>query len=410
MSETFKPENPEQVEEAIRWALAGETSLEVLGSGSKRAFGRPAEAKHRLDLSGISGVVNYEPNELVMSARPGTPIAEIEAALEPNRQQLAFEPADICPLLGGGSGSNVSGTIGGVIACNLSGPRRIKTGAARDHILGFQAVSGRGESFKSGGRMFKNVTGFDFSKLMTGSFGTLAVLTELTFKVLPASETTHTVLVLGCETGAAVRAMTAALQSPYEVSGAAHLPSDVAGGAAVSAIASGGTSVTALRVEGFGPSVDYRCRALSALLAEFGETAILHTADSEVLWRDVRDVSFFVDGDGSQVWRLSVPPTAGAGVLAAILAARSGKAFLDWGGGLIWLALEAASDADHAVVRAALADCGGHATLVRADETVRNLVPVFQPQPGPLGAVTARVKASFDPRRVLNPGRMYTGV
>lgn len=409
MSETFTPETPEQVEEALRWAVAGETSLEVLGSGSKRAFGRPVEAGHALDLSGFSGVLDYEPNELVMSAKPGTPVAEIEAALAPHNQQLAFEPADLAPLLGGAPGGNVSGTVGGIFACNLSGPRRLKIGAARDHILGFKAVSGRGESFKSGGRMFKNVTGFDFSKLMTGSFGTLAVFTELTFKVLPAPETTHTVLVLGCEPDAAVRAMTAALQSPCEVSGAAHLPLGVAGDSAVAAVRSGGVAVTALRVEGFGPSVDYRCAALVKLLAEFGDTAILRTADSETLWRELRDVTLFTGGD-AQVWRVSVPPAEGAGVAAKILAACPGRAFLDWGGGLVWLALDPVPDAGHEAVRGAFADVGGHATLVRAEASVRAQVPVFQPQPGPLGAVTARMKESFDPKGVLNPGRMYAGV
>ena len=410
MSETFKPENAEQVEEAVRWALAKETSLEVIGSASKQAYGRPSRAEHKLDLSQFSGIVNYEPEELVMSASPGTPMAEIEQALEPHRQQLAFEPADLGGLLGASSGTNASGTIGGVFACNLSGPRRLKIGAARDHILGFQGVSGRGESFKSGGRMFKNVTGFDLSKLMTGSFGTLAVLTELTFKVLPAAETVHTVVLVGNDPDSAVRAMTAALQSPFEVSGAAHLPAPVAAASKVSAIASAGNAVTLLRVEGFGPSVDYRCGRLRDLLTAYGESSILRTEESEALWREVRDVSFFAGSGSEQVWRLSLPPNAGARVSTEILEKKPGRAFLDWGGGLIWLALEPTEDAAHETVRAALSGCGGHATLIRADESVRATVPVFQPQPAHLAAVTARVKESFDPGRVLNPGRMYDGV
>lgn len=403
MSETLKPRTPEQIEETIRWAVAGKTPLEVIGGGSKRAFGRPVEAAHLLDLSALAGVVDYEPDELVMSARPGTPLTDIEAALAPNRQQLWFEPCDLGPLLG-----TAGGTIGGAIACNLAGPRRIRAGAARDHILGFRAVSGRGESFKSGGRMFKNVTGFDFSKLMTGSFGTLAVLTEVTFKVLPAPETVRTVLLLGGDAGAAVRAMTLALQSPNDVSGAAHLPADVARASAVAAGVGG--AVTALRVEGFGPSVDYRCRALAGLLGAFGEVGDLGAADSETLWREIRDVRVFAGEADAQVWRLSVPPAGGAEVAGAILAQCPGRAYLDWGGGLVWLALPPSPDAAHRTVRDALAGFGGHATLVRADAAVRTVVPVFQPQPGPLAALTARVKQSFDPYRVLNPGRMYAGV
>lgn len=404
MTETFKPRTAGEIEEILRWAIAGKTPLEILGGGSKRAYGRPLETAHALDLSQHAGIVNYEPNELVMSALPGTPVADIEAALAPNRQQLLFEPADFGPLL-----ATSGGTIGGVVACNLAGPRRIRAGATRDHVLGFQAVSGRGEPFKSGGRMFKNVTGFDLSKLMSGSFGTLAVLTEVTFKVLPAAETVRTVLLLGADPQAAVRAMTLALQSPNDVSGAAHLPADVAVASTVSAVAGAGKAVTALRVEGFGPSVDYRCRALVDLLGEFGAIGDLDAADSEALWREIRDVRFFAGGD-TQVWRLSVPPSQGAAVAGKILAACQGRAYLDWGGGLVWLALPPRPDAAHAAVRGVLAGVDGHATLIRADISVRRIVPVFQPQPGPLANLTARVKQSFDPERVLNPGRMYAGV
>ncbi|MBT3360068.1 MAG: FAD-binding protein [Rhodospirillales bacterium] len=411
MSEKFKAQSTKQIEEAISWALANETSLEVIGGGSKRAFGRPGEAGHLLDLSAISGVVNYEPKELVMSALPGTPLAEIEAALEPNRQELAFEPADLGPLFGtGAGGSNLSGTIGGAFACNLSGPKRIRIGAARDHILGFQAVSGRGEAFKSGGRMFKNVTGFDLSKLFSGSFGTLSVFTELTFKVLPAAETVHTVLVFGLTAMEATRAMTKALHSSNEVSGVAHLPADVAAVSGVAPILSAGGAVTAVRVEGFGPSVDYRCNSLVELLGGFGETGLLETDDSQMLWREVRDVSYFARESQNQVWRISTPPGEGARVAAQILQARPGKVYFDWGGGLLWLSLEAADDAAHEAVRGALGDTGGHATLVRADEAVRARVPVFHPQPGPLAALTGRVKESLDPKGVLNPGRMFAGV
>lgn len=408
MSETFKPESTKQVEDAITWALASETSFEVIGGGSKRAYGRPNEAEHLLDLSAISGVVNYEPKELVMSALPATPLAEIAAALEPNRQELAFEPADLGPLLGTGTGAaNVSGTIGGAFACNLSGPRRIRIGAARDHILGFQAISGRGEAFKSGGRMFKNVTGFDLSKLFSGSFGTLSVFTELTFKVLPAAETIHTVMVFGLEADEAVRAMTTALHSSNEVSGVAHLPADVASASGVSAVSSTGGAVTAVRVEGFGPSVEYRAASLVGLLGEFGETAVLETTASLDLWREVRDVSCFTREANNQVWRLSVPPGEGAVVARRILKDRPGQVYFDWGGGLLWLSLEATDDAAHEAVRGALGETGGHATLVRASEAVRARVPVFQPQPGSLAALSGRVKESLDPKGVLNPGRMF---
>ncbi len=422
MTETLRPETAEQVLDAVTWAVGSETPLAVLGQGSKQGFGRATEAGHCLDLSGLSAIGRYEPNELFMITGAATPLAEIEAALRQNNQQMAFEPADLGGLLGGpGDLDEYGGTIGGAIACNLAGPRRLKAGAARDHFLGFNAVSGRDEVFKSGGTVVKNVTGFDLSKLLAGSFGTLAVMTDVTFKVLPAPEKTRTVLVLGLPDADAVKAMSAALSSSHEVSGAAHLPKAAAAASAVEYVSGAGGAVTAVRVEGPGPSVEHRCRALTELWKDWGDIEELHSDNSGLFWREIRDVRV-LDGGGSgggadsndlgppQVWRLSVPPTAGAGVASAILADLGGEVFYDWGGGLIWLATEARRDAGHEVVRRAVTATGGHATLVRAAPEVRAKVPVFQPQTGALGDLTARVKEGFDPKGILNPGRMYAGV
>ena len=224
MVETFKPETTAQVVEAIAWASGEETPVEILGTGTKRGYGRPMgdgnrTIGHAVDLSGLSGITLYEPEELVLSAWAGTPLAEIEAAVAEKGQMLAFEPPALARLYGGDGG-----TLGGMIACNLAGPRRIKAGAARDHILGVEAVTGRGELVKSGGRVVKNVTGYDVSKLLTGSFGTLAALTQITIKVLPAPETIETVLLTGLNEAAAVSAMSLAMNSSHEVSAAAFIP------------------------------------------------------------------------------------------------------------------------------------------------------------------------------------------
>ena len=409
MSETLKPETAEQVLDAVKWAAASESPLAVKGQGSKEGFGRAVEADCRLDLSGLTGIGCYEPNELFMTAGAATTLAEIEAALRQNNQQMAFEPADLGILLGG---EGDAGTIGGAIACNLAGPRRIKVGAARDHFLGFNAVSGRGETFKSGGTVVKNVTGFDLSKLIAGSFGTLAVMTEVTFKVLPAPEKTRTVLVLGLSDQDAMKAMAKALGSSHEVSGAAHLPEAAAKGSKVSHVAGTGRSVTAFRVEGPGPSVEHRCRALTALLGRDASVEELHSENSALLWREICDVRL-LDGDGGngrQVWRLSVPPMNGAGVAEQLTAGTGASVFYDWGGGLIWLTIDATPDAGHETVRRAVEAAGGHATLVRAGADVRNRVPVFEPQTGALREITARIKEGFDPKGILNPGRMVEGV
>jgi glycolate oxidase FAD binding subunit len=403
MSAVLKPANAAEVAEAVAQAVADEAPLEIIGQGSKRGLGRPVQAARQLDLSGLSGITAYEPNELVLTCLAGTPLAEIERALAEKNQQLAFEPPDLAPLYGGAAGS---GTIGGVLACNLSGPRRLQAGAARDHFLGFAAVSGRGEVFRAGGRVVKNVTGYDLCKLMAGSYGTLAALTEVTLKVLPAPEKTRTVLLQGLDDAAAIRAMTQALTSPHEVSGAAHLPAAVATRSSVAYVARAGATVTALRVEGPGPSVEHRCAALRQELAAFGTSEELHSLNSRGLWREVRDVAPLLPDGARVLWRLSVGPASGAGV-AKEIGSGSADYFYDWGGGLVWFALPPSADAGERRIRAVVArHGGGHATLMRAPDATRLAVPVFEPQAAPLAALSGRVKESFDPRRILNPGRM----
>jgi glycolate oxidase FAD binding subunit len=274
---------------------------------------------------------------------------------------------------------------------NLAGSRRLSAGAARDHLLGFSGVNGRGEAFKSGGRVMKNVTGYDLSKVLAGSWGTLAVLDEVSVKVLPAPDQTATLLLLGLDDAAAVRAMCAAMGSPHEVSGAAHVPGK-----------------TALRLEGVAPSVQARLKGLRDLMADAGaKMEELGTLESRTFWREVRDVAPLNAGPDDIVWKISCPPTEGPAILARIKTRRpTAHAFYDWSGGLIWLALPPSDDADHKVVREALGATGGHATLIRASEAVRAAVPVFHPQSAALVALAARVKESFDPKGLFNPGRM----
>ena len=408
MSEPLRPRDAKQVEEAISWALAQGKTLEVIGHGSKRAIGRAAQWDATLDFSGLSGVTLYEPEELVLSAKAGTPLDDIEALAADKRQELAFEPMDYGPLLGGAARA---ATIGGVIAANLSGPRRIKSGAARDHFLGFSAVSGRGESFKSGGRVVKNVTGYDLCKLMAGSWGTLAAMTDITIKTLPKAETEQTILVLGADAAAAGKVMTAAMSSHGDVSAAAHLPHAIA--ADVAETASAHSAVTALRLEGVAPSVAQRRSLLESLLAPFGAVAGLEDAPSRALWRAIRDVGpFAANGPrgGADIWRISTAPSRGADVGRA-LADRAGAEILyDWAGGLLWAAMPPSDDAQAPLVHAIVAATGGHATLIRAPAAVRAKVDVFTPEPAALAALTQRIRKGFDPQGILNAGRMWAGV
>jgi glycolate oxidase FAD binding subunit len=407
MADPLKPRDAADVEAAVRWALSERKALEVVGRGSKRAIGRPAQFDATLDLSGLTGVTLYEPEELVLSARAGTPIAEIEALVATRGQELAFEPMDYGPLLGA---RTAQGSIGGVLAGNLSGPRRIKSGAARDHFLGFSAVSGRGEIFKSGGRVVKNVTGYDLCKLLAGSWGTLAAMTDVTIKTLPKSETEATLVVQGLADNPAIKAMAAAMGSACDVSGAAHLPARLA--PQILADFNTGRAVTLLRLEGVEPSVVHRVQALAAVVGPFGAPAVIDAARSRLLWRAIRDViPFATNGPygARPVWRISTVPSRGAEVGRSIAAKADGEVFYDWAGGLIWAALAPSDDAGEAIVRQTVEAAGGHATLIRAPAALRAVVPVFGPQEGALSALTARVKESFDPNGVLNRGRMWAG-
>jgi glycolate oxidase FAD binding subunit len=408
MADRLAPRDAQEVEQTIGWAVANGKTLEVVGRGSKRAIGRAAQWDASLDLSALTGITLYEPGELVLSAKAGTPLGQIEALAAASHQELAFEPMDYGVLLGGQTGA---GSIGGAIAANLSGPRRIKAGAARDHFLGVTAVSGRGETFKSGGRVVKNVTGYDLCKLLAGSWGTLAAMTDVTIKTLPKAETEETILVLDLDEATASKVTAAAMGSYGDVSAAAHLPEVVAD--RIAALAGTGTAATAFRLEGFAPSVAQRKAVLEKLLSPFGVLTTLTEERSRSLWRAIRDVAPFAASGPSgkrDIWRLSTAPTRGTEVGQALREKLDAEVLYDWACGLIWAALPAADDANAASVRASVAASGGHATLIRAPAAVRAAVDVFTPEPGPLAALTDRVRKGFDPQRVLNAGRMWAGV
>ncbi len=414
MSE-LSPTDLDELAEAVAAALVAAEPVEIVAGASKRGLGRPLQVPRILDLSRLSGIRDYQPAELVLTAAAATPLAEIEAALAPARQMLAFEPPDWRNLLGGGG----EPTLGGTLACNLSGPRRIKAGAARDHFLGFRAVSGRGEVFKSGGKVVKNVTGYDLSKLLAGSYGTLAALEEVTVKVLPRPEHTETVVLCGLDPPAAAAVMSRALNAPHEVSGAAYLP---AGATIPSAGLADASGIAAFRLEGPAPSVSFRRERLLAELAADREATVLEEDASIALWRAICDVEPLADLPDHAVWRVSVAPSRGAALGQAIARSAEATWFADWGGGLLWVAValkkeragsERAEDGGAKVIRTAIRGAdgrgGGHATLIKAPAALRRSVPVFEPQPPALAALSARVKESFDPRHILNPGRMVEG-
>lgn len=366
--------------DAIADAIREDTQLNIQGGGSKSEIGALTEARI-LDMRGFAGVVDYDPPELVLTVRAGTPLAEVQELVARENQMLAFEPFDHGPIFGRAAGD---ATIGGVVAAGVSGSQRLSFGAARDHLLGVRAVSGRGEVFVSGAKVVKNVTGYDLPKLITGSWGRLCAITELTLKVLPAPRVQITCVLAGLDPERAVAAMAAAMGSQAEVAAAAHRP--------------GVTSLTAFRLQGFEASVAARVQALTRRLAAFGPLLQAPADEADAFWSDMRTLAP-LPAD-LPLWRVSVPPSAG-GVLVRRLEGYGAHWLLDWAGGLAWIALAEG----HEEVRSAAAEAGGHASLLRAPAALRSAIAAFHPQSAALAALEARVRRAFDPAGVFETGR-----
>jgi glycolate dehydrogenase FAD-binding subunit len=406
LSDLQKPAADWELQFMIAGCAEKRLPIEVMGAGSKRAVGRPIDSAITITTSSLRGITLYEPSELVMTARVGTPVSHIEAELAAHGQMLAFEPIDVAPAVGGPQGAH---TIGAVFATNLSGARRIQAGAARDHLLGIKGVNGRAEMFQSGGRVMKNVTGYDVARGLTGSWGTLAILTEVTFKVVPWPETAATIVYLGLPDNLAVELLCAAMAQPVEVSGAVHLQASVAARLGHSGLKTMGKSITALRIENFSAAVAGRKLRLKEALKVYGKALELEHRESLEFWGELRRLSVMPNRQ-TLLWRISTKPTTAPKLVAAIKRYMPADAFYDWAGGLIWLEVPAAADAGTAEIRRAAAIHGGHATLIRAEPAVRAAVEVFQPLSPPVERLTRGLKAAFDPSGILNPGRMYANV
>src|SRR5215831_4642709 len=374
------PTDLRELRDAIEESLAADEPLELIAGGSKRGLGRPLQLPRPLDLSGIAGIRDYQPSELVLTAAAATPIEEIETALAAAGQMLSFEPPDWGALLGLPASAARRRTLGGVLACNLSGPRRIKGGAARDHFLGFRGVSGRGEVFKAGGKVVKNVTGYDLCKLIAGSYGTLAALEEVTIKVLPRPETVSTVFLCRIGAATAVHKLGQALASPHEISGAVYIPALITDFAWLP----GANAILALRLEGPAPSVAFRRERLLIEMGSECEAGLLDHEASVTFWHAIRDLAVVSGLDGRSVWRISVAPSRGVELADTIAHGLDAVWYLDWGGGLVWAAVAGADDGGAAAIRAAIRGADGrgtgHATLIKGSPELRQSIPVFEPQ------------------------------
>jgi len=393
------PSTEAEAAHLIREHAAKKTPLNIRGGGTRAGFGNAVTAEGTLSSASLTGIVEYNPAEMVITARAGTPVAEIEAALAANGQGMAFEPVDHR----GAMGTSGTPTIGGLFAVNSSGPRRFTAGAARDHLLGVRFVNGAGDVVKAGGKVMKNVTGLDLVKLLAGSHGTLGFLTEVTFKVLPVPKTSATLVLSGLEDEQAMQALAAAMSLSVEVSGAAHLPESVRGRFIAGSLPEG--AATVIRLEGLEASVAVRAEKLAAAMAGFGPVGRLDADQSKTLWREIRDVAPYADGTARPLWRVSMAPSE-AWKLVAGLRLRAGiDAYYDWQGGLVWMRAEADPEAE--VLRHGIRTLGGgHATLLRAAPQIRAEVAAFEPQASAVALLSARLKAKLDPHGIFNPGLM----
>ena len=385
MTHDLMPRSEADICDAIAQALRNGERLAITGGATKSDMGRHVENARRLDMRGFSGIVDYDPAELVLTVGAGTPLMDVEALVASREQKLPFAPFDYGPVFGRPAGAS---TIGGVIAAGVAGSHRVSQGSARDHLLGFRAVSGRGEPFIAGARVVKNVTGYDLSKLVSGSWGRLVALTEVTLKVLPRPRLSVTKAVEGLNAADAVRLMSRALGSQAEVAAAAHIPEQ----------AGDGPALTLLKIEGFGPSVTARCAMLDALLCDVGILPQLEGALADHLWSNLRTLAPLT-GD-APLWRINVAPREAAGIVAAV-EPFGAKWMMDWGGGLIWVAV----DGDPAVIRDAAARAGGHAMLVRGSRVLRDRIAAFHPPVPAVAALETRVRRAFDPNGVFETGR-----
>lgn len=382
MTMIIRPSDAAHLREEVERAARDGYPIEVRGGGTKRDIGLPERGTAIVDLGAMTGVVDYEPSELVMTVRPATPLAQIEQILADKGQVLAFEPWDHAAIFGAENGA----TIGGVVAAGVAGPRRVSAGGARDHLLGFEAVSGRAEIFKGGGKVVKNVTGYDMSKVIAGSWGQLAIMTELTLKVLPLPRSTATVWIGGLSAETSIPAMAEAMGSPCAVAATAHVP---------------GTrdcqSVTAFRLEGFAESVAVRIEELGSLLARYGASTTMTAIGAERLWRTVTTAPRLAECE--TLWRAHVAPSR-AGAFIAALDALGASYLMDWGGAAFWVGA-----CPGLAVRDAAAGAGGHAMLVRAPAALRATTPARHPEAPAVAALSNRIRHAFDPAGILDPRR-----
>ena len=403
-SSVLKPETEEQIADIIKRCYKKNIPLEIQGRNSKKNIGRNFQTQKILDLSNYSGIIKYEPEELYIKVKSGTPLKEIKEAIDKKNQQLAFEPIDFGPLFFGKSNE---GTIGGVLACNFAGPRRFKYGSARDHLLGFKGVNGKGEIIKSGGTVVKNVTGYDLSKILTGSYGTLTVFTEVAIKVLPKPDSVKTLVIANPHLKKGLEYLSLALASSSDPSGAVFYPEFFSKEFTFNDLTNEGP-FSAIRIEGSKLSIDERIkRLIQELKVDKKDVSILDPEQSHIFWENTTSLKVFSNLKGNLL-RVVVPPSETFDVITKLKPFNI-KYFIDWGGSLIWLQLDKLTANDLKRIKELILSFSGYLTVVKIEESLKSSVDIFSIDEIRY-KISEKIKESFDPKRILNPGKMYSGI
>ena len=403
-SDIYKPNNEKDLQEIIKYCFKNNLPIEIIGKGTKSLIGKKLQCAKTLDMSNISGIIDYKPEELYITVKAGTPIKTIQDELKKNNQHLAFEPVNFSELFKKDSNE---GTIGGTLSCNFSGSRRFKVGSARDHILGFKGYNGTGEKIKSGGTVVKNVTGYDLSKLITGSFGTLLVLSEITLKVLPLQTDTKTIIVSGLSLEHALGIMGSAISSSNDPSGTVFYPDSLRDNFVFNDLTHPG-SITAIRIEGSKISTEQRINNLIKDLSLIDKNiTVLDRVQSEIFWEDTRSLKVFSKNQ-KNILRAVIPSSETTNLINRLKSFHPNY-FIDWGGSLIWLELDYLSSQKIDQIRNRILVADGYLTVIKSQESIKSSLEIFTIDPIKF-KISQNLKKSFDPKRIFNPGKMYTGI
>ena len=411
-NKTFYPENEIEVSSVVKELYKKNLPTELVGLGSKSFIGNKIQSASKLSLSKLSGIVEYLPEELYIKVKANTPLETVEKELEKNNQELAFEPIDFGYIE---SGKSNKGTIAGYLSCNFAGSRRFKVGSARDHILGFRGVNGKGEIIKSGGTVVKNVTGYDLSKLVTGSFGTLVALTEVVLKVLPKKKLSNTIIIYTEDKKLVKELFEKIWSSSSEVSGAVYIPDepqDEGYNHNKEIVFKFNDLVSkspflALRIEGNKISIDEKIKALTDEL-ELNKLNIarLDVHQSVPFWKKINNLELFA-GTKNNLLRAVIPPSKGGELMQKL--GNKYKYSIDWCGSLYWIEVQSKNNMKIGEIKKLIKELGGYLTIIKTSLDYDHEETIFTVDDTRL-LISKKIKKSFDPKRVFNPGRMYRGI